>query len=113
MEATDMLDVLHYFFEDDLNYSSPEQAEARDKMRSSLYGQLYHTTYKYATGANSKTTAPRDFSVDDDEITPVQLKDRQVDSFNPAIPPKPYVAPTPVNPNSARPFGNALDAPLG
>jgi hypothetical protein len=112
MEATSMLDVIHYFFEDDLNYSNSEQAEARDKMRSSLYGQLYDTPYKYATGANSKTsTVANDFSIDD-EITPVNLKERQVDSFNPAMPPKPYVPPTPVNPNSAKPFGSALDAPL-
>lgn len=113
MPATDMLDVIHYFFEDDLNYSTPEQAEARDKMRSSLYGQLYQTTYKYATGANSKGTATvKDFDIEE-EIKPVNLKERSVDSFNPAIPPKPYVAPTPIGTNSARPFGNILDAPLG
>ncbi len=112
MPATDMLDVIHYFFEDDLNYSTPEQAEARDKMRSSLYGQLYQTTYKYATGAGSKTSRAKDFSVDD-EIQPVELKERKIDSFNPAAPPKPYVAPTQVNENAARPFGNVLDAPLG
>lgn len=116
MPASDMLDVIHYFFEDDLNYSTPEQAEARDKMRSSLYGQLYQTTYRYATGANSSKSAKpvKDFSVDDDEeIRPVELKERRNDSFNPAIPPKPYVAPTPIGTNSARPFGNILDAPLG
>lgn len=113
MEATDMLDVIHYFFEDDLNYSTPEQAEARDKMRSSLYGQLYQTTYKYATGANSSKSQAsyKDFDLEP-EITPVELKERKVDSFNPAMPPKPYVAPTPVNANSARPFGSVLDAPL-
>ena len=105
-----MLDVLHYFFEDDLNYSNAEQAEARDKMRSSLYGQLYSTTYKYSTGAGS-SRAPRTFDVDE-EIKPVELKERKIDSFNPAVPPKPYVAPTPVNPNSAKPFGSVLDAPL-
>jgi hypothetical protein len=105
-----MLDVLHYFFEDDLNYSTAEQAEARDKMRASLYGQLYNTTYRYSSGANSSRTA-RNFDVDE-EIKPVELKERKVDSFNPAIPPKPYVAPTPVNVNSAKPFGSVLDAPL-
>jgi hypothetical protein len=110
MEATSMLDVLHYFFEDDLNYSTPEQAEARDKMRSSLYGQLYNTTYKYSSGAGSSAKA-RNFDLDD-EIKPVELKERKIDSFNPAVPPKPYVAPTPVNVNSAKPFGSVLDAPL-
>jgi hypothetical protein len=114
MEASDMLDVLHYFFEDDLNYSTPEQAEARDKMRNSLYGQLYQTTYRYATGANSNANAKaRDFSIEDEEVQPVELKERKIDSFNPAVPPKPYVAPTAVNPNAARPFGNVIDAPLG
>ena len=114
MESTAMLDVLHYFFEDDLNYSTPEQAEARDKMRSSLYGQLYNTTYKYSSGAGSSrsTATSRDFDIDD-EITPVNLKERKIDSFNPAVPPKPHTAPTPVNINSAKPFGSVLDAPLG
>jgi hypothetical protein len=111
MNSTDMLDVLHYFFEDDLNYSTAEQAEARDKMRSSLYGQLYNTSYRYSSGAGSSTTA-KNFDLDD-EIKPVELKERKIDSFNPAAPLKPYVAPTPVNINAAKPFGSVLDAPLG
>lgn len=114
MEASAMLDVIHYFFEDDLNYSTPEQAEARDKMRTSLYGQLYHTTYKYATGANSSSNAsmPKDFTPED-EIVPINLQERKVDSFAPATPPKPYIAPTNMNPDSSRPFGNVLDGPVG
>jgi hypothetical protein len=114
MEATAMLDVLHYFFEDDLNYSTSEQAEARDNMRSALYTQLYGEDYKYSSGVSPSAEGGVRANFDlEEEIRPVDLKDRKTDSFNPAMPPKPYVRPTPVNLNAARPFGNVIDAPLG
>ena len=47
MDASDMLDVLHYFLEDDMNYSTAEQAEARDNSRSAIYEAMYSSSYKY------------------------------------------------------------------
>jgi hypothetical protein len=107
MEASDMLDVLHYFFEDDMNYSTGEQAEARDKTRSAVYRELYGSNYRYSIGANKDRTRasdPSDFTPEEDAaITPFETEKDT----------KPYVAPTPFDPTSAKPFGKVLDAPLG
>jgi hypothetical protein len=105
MEFDDMLDVLHFFFEDDMDFSTAEQAEARDKTRSSVYQNLYNRTYKYArTGGTT-----RDFSEVENIDTP---QEAPIEPFNPAVKPKPYVAPTQLNPDSPRPFGSVLDAPF-
>lgn len=105
MEASDMLDVLHYFFEDDLNYSTAEQAEARDRTRSALYEDLYNSTYNYATTkGNAKS-----FDEIKDFDTP---QEKLPEPFSPASKPKPYVAPTRFDPESVKPFGTVLDAPF-
>jgi hypothetical protein len=110
MDATDLLDVLHYYFEVDNNYESGEQAEAVSKMRTALYG-LYNTTYSYGpqtnanAGAGGRRYVSPGSSMDfDDPIVP----------FDPTkAPPKPYVPPTKFNPESSMPFGGVLDAPIG
>lgn len=89
-----MLDVLHFFFEEDSRYSSAEEAEAVSAVRSSLYERLYKTTYKYKfTKSKSSAKMNQSFS-DPDEV-------------------KPYIPPTDFNPNSLSPFGETLDAPIG
>lgn len=117
MDASDMLDVIHYFFEDDINMSSGEQAEARDKTRTMLYREFYKRPYAHATGVSAQqkrtTTAGAnsyefDTSDDDDEI------DEPINPFSPSKrDTKPYVPPTNFNANAAKPFGEVLDAPLG
>jgi hypothetical protein len=104
MEASDMLDVLHYFFEDDLNYASAEQAEARDRTRINLYESLYNSSYKYTA-----TRAERNFNEVKDFDAP---QEKMPEPFSPASKPKPYVAPTNFDPNAAKPFGSLLDAPF-
>lgn len=106
MPAADMLDVLHYFFEEDLNVSTAEQAEARDKTRMTLYRNLYNKEYKYARPGTSGGT-----TYIDDEV--IQPEEAPIEPFNPAVKPKPYRPPTEFNPDSAKPFGSTLDAPLG
>lgn len=103
-----MLDVLHYFFEDDINFSTVEQADAREKTRHNIYEDLYDSAYKYGSNksvadmAYGDTPSTQDFDAPRDEVQP----------FNPAVKPKPYKAPTKFDPDSAVPFGSALDAPL-
>lgn len=105
MNASDMLDVLHYFLEDDMNYSTPEQAEARDRSREAIYENMYSSSYKYGHTKDSRTSVPKDF----DE--PVN-EEKMPEPFNPAQKPKRYVAPTNFDGEAALPFGNVLDAPL-
>jgi len=107
MEASDMIDVLHYFFEDDMNFSTAEQAEARDKTRAAIYSELYSSTYKY--GAKRQNTAnPKMDLVDFDDMA----EEKMPEPFNPAQKPKAYTPPTPMNADSAMPFGKVLDAPM-
>ena len=48
-----MLDVIHVFFEEDMIPNWEHATEVKSTARSSIYRELYGTTYKYAS---SKTT---------------------------------------------------------
>lgn len=90
-----MLDVLHFFFEQDSRYGSAEEAESVSTLRTSLYRNLYDTTYNYGSSSNSaKTTAGNDYFTDPNVV-------------------KPYIPPTEFNPDSFNPYGSVLDAPIG
>lgn len=103
MEMSDMLDVMHFFMEEDFSQSSTaEQSEAKDKARELIYSSLYNRPYtlgkkrsNYQT-ANSSGEFYEDSSVD-------PLKE----------PTKSFIPATDFNPNSPKPFGDVLDAPLG
>jgi hypothetical protein len=107
MEASDMLDVLHYFFEEDIKtVSTGEQSESIDSMRTNLY-QLYDQTYRYgAKKGNSTSTGGRAYVTGDYEF-PNDVP------FDPsAQETKPFVPATEFDPESSMPFGGLLDAPL-
>lgn len=100
-----MVDVMHYFMEEDMRYSSAEQAEAVSGYRTQLY-LLYGKPYKYGIAGNKKSGRnyiPKNASPDEGFDDPL---------FNQGET-KPYIPPTEFNPNSALPFGMNLDAPLG
>lgn len=106
MEASEMTDVLHYLLEEDMRYSSAEEAEAVSAYRTQLY-LMYGKTYRYTVSSGNrsgKSYLPKDAGVDygfgDDAI------------FNSGET-KPYIPPTNFNPDSGLPFGSDLDAPLG
>lgn len=107
---SDMLDVIHFFLEEDsTNVSTAEQAEAKDSIRISIYKNMYDTEYKYASTKSSTGIENLDdpFGDDDDDM-PVP-----VDPFARSNVVKPYVPPTDFDPDAAKPFGRILDAPLG
>ncbi len=103
MDAADMVDVLHYYFGDDLNIVSQEQVAAKSESRSVIYRTLYGTTYKYRvdTGMKSQTASS---SPSFDDLVPFDPSNNVT---------KPYVPPTEFDPDAATPFGMTLDAPLG
>jgi hypothetical protein len=94
MELRDMLDVVHYFFEEDSRYSSAEEAEAVSSVRSALYGDMYGTSYRYGIKSKNGKSSAGDTYSDPDEV-------------------KPYIPPTQFDANAANPFGAVLDAPIG
>lgn len=114
MPVSDMLDVIHFFFEEDfIHISSGEQAEARDKSRSMLYSQLYMREYKYATQTKSTKVMSPGIGGPLDEDLEVEDIPTPIDPFQRSRETKPYIPPTHVNENSRLPFGAALDEPLG
>lgn len=115
LSSTDMLDVLHYMFEDDaLSSPSGEHLEAKEKVRISLYKELYNRDYKYASAASrGGDFIPQ--SMQEEELTadeiPVPVDPMQRSSS--PFPTKRYIPPTQVNENSIKPFGTNIDSPLG
>ena len=87
MEASDMLDVVHYFLDEDMRYSTLEELKIHGHVRKTIFEGFYETEYKY--------------SMSDDS-----LESNNSDSI------KPYIPPTEVDPDSHVPFGSALDSPL-
>lgn len=77
-----MLDVLHYLFEEDLRYSTGEQAQAVEKTREIIYGQLYETEYIFKTTVNT-SKASNSFN-DFDNIQPFDPKKKVTKPFIPA-----------------------------
>ncbi len=112
MEASDMLDVIHYFLEEDFRYSSEYEPIYKDTFRKNLYESMYNKSYKYTSSEEpdsqsddiSALDGPEDFSEPEEIIEPFNPRQESV---------KPYIAPTPIKENSRLPFGNILDQPLG
>ena len=111
--ASDMLDVIHFFFEEDMHSSSSgEQAEAKDKSRSLLYSTLYGKVYKYASKGSNANQLPPDIAADmQDYDMPVPVDPFERSQGSPIV--KPFIPATSVDNGSRLPFGNALEAPLG
>lgn len=112
MDARDMLDVIHYFFEEDMFYSSAEQADGRDRSRQQIYSQFYESEYPYAVSgtSNASGAVTKDFDLQEEAI-----EDENVVPFDPlqkSVPTKPFIPATPVNAKSSQPFGSVLDGPL-
>lgn len=109
-----MLDVLHYFFEEDLFYSSVEQADGRDRSRISIYQDFYNTSYAYSTNKNSNAGGGVYKNFDDLEFISEDEEEKIV-PFDPlqkqkAV--KPFIKPTTVNAAADQPFGDMLDGPI-
>ena len=82
-----MLDVVHYFLDEDMRYSTIEELKIHGNVRKSVFEDFYGVEYKYAISTDSSSSASSDAT-------------------------KPYIPPTEVNPDSPAPFGSVLDAPL-
>jgi hypothetical protein len=99
-----MLDIVHYLFESD-SLGEKEEQDAKLKMRRSIYGQLYQRPYTWGGG-----TADGGHEFGTQEVASGAV---YAGGTTPQLTHKPYIPPTPVNADSAKPYGNVLDAPLG
>jgi len=111
MEASDMLDVIHYYFEQDHRYASFEEASFKDQFRSSIFKNLYESDYQFGM---SNDDTPDYTNNDSDLGEPLEMNQEVIEPFNPrAKSVKGFIEPTNLNENSSKPFGSVLDEPLG
>lgn len=105
MDASDMLDVLHFYFEEDLRYNNAEEADAVSSVRVSLYRTMYETEYKYKVSSKKSGQGRNSYAsgTDFDDLAP----------FDPETAvSKPYVPPTQFDASGVDSSG-VLDGPLG
>ena len=100
MDLADMLDVLHYFYEEDSNFVSEEHGRFMETKRINVYERLYEEQYRYRVFSDTSAT---EFD-EDGNVIPFSPSNQDV---------KPYIPPTEFNPDSADPFGGVLDTPIG
>jgi hypothetical protein len=99
-----MIDVLHFYFEDDLTAGSHEEALAKSESRSVIYGTLYGTTYKYKASNSGSSSQMNAGGSPVDGLVPFDPSEAVT---------KPFVPATEFDAESPLPFGQTLDAPLG
>jgi hypothetical protein len=110
MEASEMLDVVHFLFEEDNKYVSREDLLSKSAVRKNLYRDLYYKEYKYyidpsefdgKKGSNNRNYVS-DSNFVDTPFDPLAKSEHK--SFTPA---------TELKDDEYLPFGPVLDAPIG
>lgn len=96
MEMSEMLDVIHVLFEEDLMPTWEHGFEVKNKVRESIYSSMYKTTYRYGDG--SSVSGDPEWELGG---VPESVVDKDA-------PPKPYIPPSTPEELSA-----ILGAPLG
>ena len=112
MEASDMLDTFHFFFEEDVKYVSEEQTIFVDSFRTNIYREFYKKEYKYSSRKNNNISGLDSLDGPLDSMDePIQEEKLKV--FSPREKTaKPYTPPTEVKADDIKPFGSVLDAPI-
>lgn len=119
-----MLDVFHYFLEEDYRYTSEYEPVYKDAFRENLLKSFYGIDYKYKNQDYNREQR-EDINRISDNLenykmewnTPESENDPELESLTPFNPRKsdaqPYIAPTEMANDDQKPFGNILDSPLG
>ena len=113
MEASDMLDVLHFLFEEDFISSSEEEARSRSAVREVIYRDMYEHEYAFPlnnpSGVSNASNLAEAETYDDLDA---ELS-ADIDPFSPRKPEtKPFIPVSTFDVTAAKPF-DGLDAPLG
>jgi hypothetical protein len=111
MEASSMLDVLHFLFEDDFTYVSEENMTFQEVFRTNIYKEFYKTEYKYVRDKESSSGLGSLEGPLNDDISDVPQE--KINVFSPREKSaKQYVPPSEMTDDDARPFGSVLDSPI-
>ncbi len=110
-----MLDVLHYYFEQDTAFLSEDQLRDLTRTRTRLYEMLYERSYSWGASYAAKEPKPSWIG------TPKTASDHDydvsgLDPFDPVTEAgfthKPFIPATEAGPDPEDPFNGILDAPL-
>lgn len=105
LQASDMLDVIHYIFEDDALATTAEHGDAKDRFRIAIYEGLYGQSYDYGSTVATYLPDAPEASHDYGDVPP---------AFNArGGKTKAYIPPTKFNESLVNPYEGVLDAPLG
>lgn len=118
MEVSDMLDVLHYMFEEDNSFADEQSFLAKSKLRSMIFRDMYNIKYKYEYEPPKKS-APAQPSygtdLEDEYEWGTMEEDEALQPFNPrdqSMERKPPAqAPTEFDIDAENPFPG-LEAPM-
>jgi hypothetical protein len=107
-----MLDVIHFLFEEDLDYSTAEQATYRSSYRQKIYKELYQGEYSYSVASEKDG-----YNYDNGSGLPSDGyygEDEDIKPFDPEREPlKPFIPPTEFDSDSGLPLNSTiLEAPL-
>jgi hypothetical protein len=111
MEASSMLDVLHYFFEEDFTYVSDENMTFNEVFRTNVYREFYKKEYQYVRDKESSSSldsldSPLNEDIAEDPRDKIRVFSPREKSA------KQYMAPSELTNNDAKPFGSVLDGPI-
>jgi len=113
--VSDMLDVIHFIFEEDSHYVSEESAKSRSGFRTSIYSSLYGTEYMYKYDSGGKSGNQAHMYEDASDMDYMSDAESQ-QAFSPSEmkePMKPPAqAPTKFDFDADNPFSGVLDAPM-
>jgi hypothetical protein len=107
LDASDLMDVIHYLFEEDIYYVSKEQGESREKTRKMIYNEFYKKEYEYSLFEEKQNF---DFDTIGPEENVEEIKPFDISEKSRKI--KPFVPATSMDEESPMPFGRIIDAPL-
>jgi hypothetical protein len=99
MPASDMCDVIHYFFEVD-NLGEENWLDAKVSMRRNIYRKLYDRPYTWKDGVSGSGSSSEYGTQEVGGDSSLRYEHKS------------YIPPTPFNPDAPNPFGAVLDAPL-
>jgi len=107
-----MMDVLHYMYEEDLQFSTEGELRVRSSVRESVYS-FYGREYPYKfVSQTPRSSSDRAYIDHEDSVI-----DPPADTMKPfdprAEPVKAYVPATDFDPTSDNPFAGVLDGPAG
>jgi hypothetical protein len=104
LEVSDMLDVVHYLFEEDAVISSEAEFETKNNARDIIYETVYERKFAYSSKKK------KDF--DEYSSEPFDKDGNYVPSTTNYV--KPYIPPTNFDPDASNPYSGVLrETPLG